>query len=297
MKYFLAALFSLSSLCAQSALDGRWDLTLTSTQATYPGWLEVVTKDGKSAVRFQPRGGSVRPVADARIEGAKLILTANPGNVMELTLAAGSLTGTEKRGEALVANVKGVRAPVLNRPAPSAWSTPESLFNGRDLTGWEPTNTQNNNWTVRDGILINTKSGANLRGTRKFDDFKLHIEVNVPEDGNSGIYLRGRYEMQLEYVPAGTEDAYHRMGAIYGMVPVAVDSPRKPGEWESFDITLVGRRVTVVRNGVTVINNQEIAGITGGALDSNEGEPGVFYIQGDHNGLLQFRNITVSVPR
>jgi hypothetical protein len=123
------------------------------------------------------------------------------------------------------------------------------------------------------------------------------VEVNCPEKGNSGIYLRGRYEVQVEYEPAGTEDKFHGMGAVYGMVAPTVELPRKAGEWETFDITLVGRYVTIVRDGVKIIDNQEIAGITGGALDANEGEPGPFYLQGDHTGGLKYRNITVSVPK
>ena len=136
-------------------------------------------------------------------------------------------------------------------------------------------------------LTIETK-GANLRTTRKFDDFKLHIEFNCPENGNSGVYLRGRYEIQVEYEPVGTEDKYHMMGSIYGVLGPAVESPRKPGQWESFDVTLVGRYVTIARNGVTTIANQEIPGITGGALDSNEGQPGPFYIQGDHTGGMKY---------
>jgi hypothetical protein len=87
------------------------------------------------------------------------------------------------------------------------------------------------------------------------------------------------------------------MGAIYGMVPVTGESPRRPGTWESFDITLIGRWVTIARNGKTIIDNQEIAGPTGGALDSNEGEPGPFYFQGDHTGGMMYRNITVQVAK
>jgi hypothetical protein len=124
----------------------------------------------------------------------------------------------------------------------------------------------------------------------------LHIEYNCPFKGNSGIYLRGRYEVQVEYEPVDENDKFHGIGAVYGMIAPAVDLPRKPGEWETFDITLVGRHVTVVRNGVKTIDNQEIPGITGGALDSNEGEPGPFYLQGDHTGGMMYRNITVSAP-
>jgi hypothetical protein len=61
-------------------------------------------------------------------------------------------------------------------------------------------------------------------------------------------------------------------------------------------VTLIGRIVTVIHNGVTVIDRKEIEGITGGALDADEGQPGPFYLQGDHTGGLKFRNITVSVP-
>jgi len=87
------------------------------------------------------------------------------------------------------------------------------------------------------------------------------------------------------------------MGAIYGRIAPSVTVPRTPGAWESFDIMLVGRTVTISRNGVLTIDHKEIEGITGGALDANEGEPGPFYIQGDHTGGLKFRNITISVPK
>ena len=133
--------------------------------------------------------------------------------------------------------------------------------------------------------------------TRKFDDFKVHFEVNCPNEANSGFYLRGRYEMQLEYEPADKNPIERRMGAIYGRIPPSVELPETPGQWETFDITLVGRTVTILRNGKMTIDHKEIEGITGGALDANEGEPGPFYIQGDHTGGLKFRNITVSVPQ
>jgi hypothetical protein len=72
--------------------------------------------------------------------------------------------------------------------------------------------------------------------------------------------------------------------------------PRRPGAWETFDVTLVGRRISIVRNGVKTVDFQEIPGPTGGALDANEAEPGPFYIQGDHTGGLRFRNLTIQVP-
>jgi hypothetical protein len=146
-------------------------------------------------------------------------------------------------------------------------------------------------------MLYNSARGANLRTTGVFNDFKVHYEVNCPDDANSGFYLRGRYELQLEYEPLDKNPPERRIGSVYGRIAPEPTVPRTPGAWETFDVTLVGRMVTVVHNGTTTIDHKEIEGITGGALDANEGEPGPFYIQGDHTGGLQFRNITVSVPK
>ena len=280
---------------------GRWDIIVTTPNGSYPDWMEVTDNGGDIQARVQPRAGSVHPAASVKMEGAHLVVTVSkatarsPEVTWDLTANGDRISGTQKRGEA-TAQLAGVRAPALDRKTPKSWSKPAAIFDGKDLNGWEPDKPENNHWVAKDGVLLNEAHGANLRSTRKFDDFKLHIEFNCPDEGNSGIYLRGRYEVQVEYEKPGTEDAYHSMGAVYGMVPVSAEVPRKVGEWESFDITLVGRRVTVVRDGVKIIDNKEIAGITGGALDSNEGEPGPFYIQGDHTGGMKYRNITVAVP-
>jgi len=186
----------------------------------------------------------------------------------------------------------------LKRPAPAAWTGHEPLFDGKTLNGWEPIgDPAKSHWVVKDGLLVNEAKGANLRSVRKFDDFRLHFEVNCPDHGNSGFYLRGRYEIQIEYEPLSFNPPERRMGSIYGRIAPKPELPRTPGEWETFDVTLVGRTVTVIRKGIKIIDNAEIEGITGGALDANEGEPGPFYIQGDHTGGLKFRNITVSVPK
>jgi hypothetical protein len=295
--YFLALTLCLLPALSQKTnpFAGRWDFTVTAPDATYPSWMEVTEENGAPKVRVQGRSGSVRPVADVKQEGGHLLLTMGQ-LTWDLESANGQLTGTQKRGDR-TATLAGVPAPALKRSEPKAWSRPEPLFNGRDLTGWEPDNPKVNHWVAQDGVLLNQEHGANLKTTRKFDDFQLHIEFNCPEKGNSGIYLRGRYEVQVEYEPAGTEDAFHSMGSIYGMLAPKGEFPRKAGEWESFDITLVGRTVTIVRNGVKTIDRQEIPGITGGALDSREGEPGPFYIQGDHTGGMRYRAIRVAVPR
>jgi hypothetical protein len=194
--------------------------------------------------------------------------------------------------------VTGLPSPALKRAEPKAWSTPVALFNGKDLTGWVPIgNAAANHWVVTDGLLVNETKGANLKSTGTYTDFKVHFEVNCPDDANSGFYLRGRYEVQLEYEKEGSEPSERSMGSIYGRIGPSPMQPRTPGQWESFDVMLVGRTVTISRNGVMTTDHKEIEGITGGALDANEGDPGSFYIQGDHTGGLKFRNITVSVPK
>jgi hypothetical protein len=283
---------------------GRWDITVTLPDSSYPDWMELVDKNGVPEVRVQPRGGSVHPATNVKVEGSHLTFTFSPGTAnrpevtWELNANGDRLTGAQKRGGEAMAQLAGVRAPELHRQAPAAWTAPEPLFNGKDITGWEPTNAAAaNQWVARDGVLLNVKKGANLRTTRTFDDFKLHIEYNCPQDGNSGIYLRGRYEVQVEYEAVDANDRFHSVGSIYGFIAPAVELPRKPGTWETFDITFIGRNVTVVRNGVTTIDNQEIPGITGGALDANEGQPGPFYLQGDHTGGMMYRNITIALPK
>jgi len=281
---------------------GRWDLLVTPKAANakqYPDWMEVGQKDGAPSLRIQPRSGSAFYAKAFKVEGSQLnIEWANGTTTWDLALKYGKLTGTEKRNGKEFADLTGVRAPALNGKPPKAWTAAEPIFNGKDLTGWEPTDpAAANHYVAKDGELLNESKGANLKTTRKFDDFKLHIEYNCPAEGNSGVYLRGRYEVQVEYEKVDANDRFHSIGSVYSMLAPAVDLPRKPGTWESFDITLVGRWLTVVRNGVKTIDNQEIAGITGGALDSNEGEPGPFYIQGDHTGGMKYRNITIQVPK
>ena len=214
----------------------------------------------------------------------------------EFTAQNGKLTGVQKRPD-VEGRISAVHAPALKRKPPAEWSDPEPIFNGKDLAGWKPDDASKNNWKAIGGELVNQAAGANILTTRSFDDFKLHIEYNCPDKGNSGVYLRGRYEIQVEYESAGTEDGFHGMGSIYGFLAPKADLPRKPAEWESFDVTLVGRTVTVVRNGVTTIQNQEIPGITGGALNSREGAPGPLLIQGDHTGGMKYRKITIAVPK
>jgi hypothetical protein len=281
---------------------GRWGFDVPTPHGIGANWLGVSEKGGKLEIWFQPTGGHVFQIQDYKLNGSHLTLTISGGEgnrppmIWELDAQAGKLVGTEKRGSQTVP-LTGKPEPALSRPEPASWGAPQPLFDGKDLDGWEPIgNIAQNHWTVQDGDLVNLQRGANLKTSRKFNDFKLHFEVNCPENANSGFYQRGRYELQLEYEPAGENPPNRAMGSIYGRIAPSVQLPRKPGQWESFDVTLVGRTATVMRNGVTTIDHKEIEGITGGALDADEGDPGPFYIQGDHTGGLKFRNITVALP-
>jgi hypothetical protein len=333
---FAAALVTLGvAQSSKNPFLGRWDVTVTAPNGTtYPDWIEVTQKDGKLAGLIQPQGGGAVLASGIHVEGNKLYVTLGghpplpPGmagttsaenaaskqppagaaaggrkggrgapTTWELTASNGGFSGVAKRGDSVLGNLAGVRAPALNRKMPKSWADPEPIFNGKDLAGWEPFGRGTNHWVAKDGELVDEDHGANLKSTRKFDDFKLHVEFNCPNDGNSGIYLRGRYEVQIEYEDVDASDPFHSIGSIYSFVPPKVALPRTPGTWESFDITLVGRRLTIIRNGTKTIDNQEIPGPTGGALDSNEAEPGPFYLQGDHTGNMRFRNMTVQVPK
>jgi hypothetical protein len=290
---------------------GRWDMTVTPAEgAPYPQWMELVDKGNGIEGRVQPRGGAWKPILGAKFESGKLIVAVSAGRTptinWELTsVGPDKLSGVEKRAGVDGPKLAGVRAPKLDRPMPKAWTAPEPLFNGKDLTGWEPIgNVKNNKWIARDGELVNDNpevegqrgpGAANLKTTAKFQDFKLHIEVNCPEHGNSGIYLRGRYEIQVGTEGGSQPD--HEMGAVYSHYAPPAGSELGLGKWTTFDITFVGRRVTVLRDGKMYHNNVEIPGPTGGALDSNEAEPGPFFLQGDHHGIIRYRNITIQVPK
>lgn len=282
---------------------GRWDLTITTPKDTYPSWMEFTETNGKVEVRVVGRVASVHPAKDVKLDGAHLAFTTSEyfeGRIpvtWEITVAGGKLTGTQQRSDGVTGQISGVPAPALKRKVPAAWSQPEQLFDRKDLNGWEPDDAAKNHWAAQNGELVNQAAGANIRTIRKFDDFKLHIEYNCPNEGNSGVYLRGRYEVQVEYEKPGTDDRFHAMGSIYGFLAPAMELPRQPGHWETYDVTLVGRMVTVVRDGKTTIDHREIPGITGGAINSREGEPGPLYIQGDHTGGMKYRNITISVPQ
>lgn len=288
---------------AQRAVEppvtGRWDITVRGTDARYPSWLEVQWSGDRTLVgRFVGRFGSSRPISRLEFSGDTLRFSIPPqwedgDNDLrfEGELAQNRLAGwmTDAAGTRLAWTA--VRAPTLRRRSEPRWGRPDTLFNGVDLSGWR-TIGSTSRWTVVDHVLTNTAAGANLATRDSFTDFKLHIEFRYPKDGNSGIYLRGRYEVQVEDTP-GAEPKDDGLGSVYGFLMPSAKAAKQPGEWQSYDITLVGRLVTVVLNGHRVLCETPIPGITGGALDSNEGAAGPIYLQGDH-GPIEYRNIVLT---
>jgi len=281
---------------AGSPFAGRWDLTVVGRDGTYPSWMEFA-EEGSGVVRVVGRTGSVRPGSDVKVQGSHLTFSTSVEGAWDVAISGHDLTGVQRSRDGAETRFSGVPAPSLKRAAPAGWSEAAPLFNGKDLAGWEFDDPSKVFWSAQNGELVNAKGGANIRTTRKFDDLKLHIEYNCPEGGNSGVYLRGRYEVQVEYERPGKNDEFHSMGSIYGFIAPSSELPKRPGQWESYDVTLVGRTVTVIRDGTKIIDAREIPGITGGALDSHESEPGPIYLQGDHTGGLRYRNITISLPK
>ncbi|RYG03561.1 MAG: DUF1080 domain-containing protein [Chitinophagaceae bacterium] len=302
------ALLSLSAAAQHGGpgpnpLEGRWDITMLKEGKEVPSWLEVVHSGTHSLVGyFVSTGGSARPISTVKVEGAKFSFSIPPqweGGTDDLkldgTLEGQAISGTIIMPDAKQFTFKGVKAPKLDGLKAVTWNKPVALFNGKDLNGWQTVGTGENQWVAVDGILRSPKSGENLRTTQTFGDFKLHIEFKYPKESNSGVYLRGRYEVQVSDNMGG-EPTKGDYSAIYGFLPPNAMAAKPAGEWQTYDITLVGRHVTVVANGKTVISNQEIPGITGGAIDSKEGEPGPIMIQGDH-GPIEYRNITIATAK
>ena len=210
------------------------------------------------------------------------------------SLSGDTLAGTVNGPDGTLWQWTAERAPSLHRKHDPQWGKPIQLFNGKDLTGWRANDHSSTaTWKVENGTLVSPGHGPELITAAKFEDFKLHIEFNCAKASNSGVYLRGRYEVQIEDDPV-PEGPSMRTGGVYGFLTPSPEQPRRPGEWQSYDIMLIGRTVTVVQNGHTIIDKQEIPGITGGALDSHEALPGPIYLQGSEAGHVSFRNITIT---
>ena len=281
-----------------SPLEGRWDLVISKDGKQLPSWLEVQHSGTHTLIgRFVYAFGSARPIAEVKFVNNHFSFSIppqwEPGTAnmeFEGDLAAGMIVGNMTFTDGKKYSFAGTRAPLLDRSSAPVWGTPIALIGKSDMNEWHAEGA--NQWTVKDGILASIKSGSNLISNKTFNDFQLHVEFKYPKGSNSGVYLRGRYEVQI-VDSKGMFPWNDQFSAIYGFLPPNEMTAKNAGEWQTYDITLIGRTVTVIANGKTVICNAVIPGITGGALDSKEGEAGPILIQGDH-GAIEYRNITIT---
>ena len=326
-RFLLVISFALFTLSANAqdnvaSFEGRWTLHLPGGA----GWLEVTHDQGVVDASLLWYGGSVLPVASANITGDQLTVTRT--QTVERDLADGGqrnliFTNTlilRPEGDRLVGKAhfpdhSGIGSRIISfeaeripelPPAPdlsqATYGDPIELFNGTDLTGWSLINDkQVNGFKAEDGMLVNdpVQPGngeyvryGNLRTDATFEDFRLTLEVNVPEGSNSGVYLRGIYEVQVADTYGMDADSHH-MGALYSRIQPTATVEKPAGEWQSMDITLYRRHLTVILNGTTIIDNQPVLGVTGGAMTADEAAQGPIYLQGDHGRVL-YRNLVLT---
>src|SRR4051812_20947326 len=283
------------------AVVGRWDLTVRGATGQYPSWLEIRRSGSRALIgSYVGQFGSARPISNLEFDNGRFRFVVPPqwerrttDVTYEGTIEGDTIRGTTTDDEGKTVQWEGHRAPALARDHAPKWEKKINLFNGRDLAGWKPrSETKKNGWRIRDGLLANAEPGNDLMTEQTFGDFKMHAEFRYPKSSNSGIYLRGRYEVQIED-DFGKEPDADAIGGVYGFLIPSVNAAKKPGEWQAIDITLIGRVVSVTLNGERIVDRQTIPGITGGALDSDEGKPGPIMVQGDH-GVVEFRKLVLT---
>ncbi len=305
----LVALVAGSGVCSAAAevqpFLGRWNVTLQAGKQQYSSWLEISTVDGAVQVRMVGRWGHARVLPEASITGNRIHFVSpkeEEGRVdsdmaFDGRLRGHSLTGTTSGPDGATWTWYALPAPELKRPDTINWGKPVTLFNGRDMHGWRSRDPgAHSRWLVDEGTLLSQGQGPDLLTQKKFRDFKLHIEFNCAAESNSGVYLRGRYEVQIE-VGSPPAAANQGLGGVYGFLAPQPKPQIQAGQWHAYDLTLEGRYVTVVLDGQTLIDNQEIPGTTGGALDTREGRAGPILLQGSEEGRVAFRNIVITPAR
>ena len=306
---------------------GQWTVDI---QGGSVGWIEIRQENNFINGDVLWGGGSVLPVSNIFLASGNMLIIQRSNNVVRrrdennnplLTAVVTDWMEIVKDGDDRIKGIllrprrngigvdttsfTGVKLPPVP-PAPDLsklkFGKTVALFNGKDLTGWKLINPhQANGFKVADGTLVNDPvqtegaphiSYGNLRTEDVYGDFNIKLEVNVPAGSNSGVYLRGMYEIQVS-------DSYqkeldpHNMGALYSRIKPSVNAEKPAGTWQSLDITLCERHLTVILNGIKIIDNQPVYGPTGGAILSDVFSPGPIYLQGDH-GKVAYRNILLT---
>jgi hypothetical protein len=304
----LSALFVMVTLLPGSAQHqgylGRWNLTGTGQDSNRVYWLEVSEKGGQLTGMFLNRTGSPVPLASVRVDNGALVFQMPPGRdnkpglELKAKLDGNKLIGSHADRDRTI-NWVGVRPPTwpkVDANAKHTFGTPVQLFDGKSYDAFGPQSGDRiTNWSIDDGVLTNAPPASNLLSKEKFKDFRIQAEYRLAQASNSGIYLRGRYELQVLDDFGKPADRHGHM-AIYAWTPPLVNASKPAGEWQQLDATIVGNRLTATLNGQRVHDNTEIQAITGGALDADELAPGPILLQGDH-AKVWFRNVTVTPIR
>ncbi len=287
--------------------NGRWDITVGGSSSPHGWWLEVAgagTDSLKGRFMGAPVGllddipklsiseGELRFALDAKFRKDH----GPEKGLYWARLEDGKLKGTfEIEGDpSTYLEWTGARAPALAEKDDGSWKRgdPVFLFNGHDLTGWQAAPPGRlTGWVVKEGVLTALAGAPDLISEKKFTNFVVDAEYRIEPHTNSGIVLRGRYEVQIAD-DADRPTSNRGTGAILGRIAPTLNAEKSAGEWQMLAIRLVGREVTVVLNGIRVINRQNIEGPTGIALDTNEAEPGPILLQGNR-GTVEFRRLVM----
>jgi hypothetical protein len=300
----LAAVLAAPSASSPAAADyvGRWNVRITDAADTFvSGGFSIARSGDHLEGGLVWRWGSYGPAKTVEVRDGVLHVvreeSAGQTDVFEARLEGGVLRGQVRYADGRVHHFEGRRAPELATSGAPRWGEPVSVFDGKTLAGWKLRDPKAKmGWAAEGGDLavVDPRGNADLVSDRTFQDMKLHLEFNVEPHSNSGVYLRGRYEIQILDDPSLATDALG-CGALYSRIAPSLDATKPAGEWQTFDITLVGRKLNVVLNGKSIVD--AIAeGITGGAIDPFENAPGPLMLQGDH-GKVRFRNIVVTPAR
>lgn len=296
MRHLVFAALSVVCLFASDRdFNGRWDIRVQENERKRAWWLEVKDAGTQniSGLFVGAPGGQMDKLPVIRVEDGELRFEIKDG-IYKARLEKGQLTGTYEAPGNKTLQWTGMRAPKLGGGDPRKYheGEPIELFNGKDLAGWSLLRPEKNKtWTVSNGVLKNEPDASDIVTNDKFWNFRLQVQFRVGPKSNSGLGLRGRYEIQI-YDDFGQPPSLHGNGAIYSRTAPVVNASRPAGQWQTFDITLIGNEATVILNQAKIIDRKEIEGLTAIASDPNEAEPGPLQIQGDH-GSVEFRKITL----